>query len=91
VAGTDSTATAGGEGLAWVLPDGTYLSVLINPGIRGTRRRAAIMATAREIADGTGVGLDPDQAHLVRVVEYDVPDREGNGTAELTARGFASS
>ncbi len=33
-----------------ILPDGTYLSV-INPGIRGTQRRAAIMATAREIAD----------------------------------------
>ncbi|MGH3787810.1 MAG: hypothetical protein ACRDRG_14955 [Pseudonocardiaceae bacterium] len=27
--------------------------------------------------------LDPEQAHLVRVVEYDVPDRDGNGTGEL--------
>jgi hypothetical protein len=74
-----------------VLPDGTYLSVLINPAIRGARRRAAIMATAREIADtategeseGEGEGLDPAEAHLVRVVEYDVPDRAGNGTGEL--------
>ena len=37
-----------------VLADGTYLSVLINPAIRGARRRAAIMAAAREIADGDG-------------------------------------
>jgi hypothetical protein len=67
----------------WVLPDGTYLSVLINPSVRGARRRAAILATATEIANGQGAELDPDQAHLVRVVEYDVPDRTGNGTGEL--------
>jgi len=61
-----------------VLSDGTYLSVLINPKIRGAARRAGILAAARE-----GAELDPTQAHLVRVVEYDVPDREGNGTGEL--------
>jgi hypothetical protein len=76
-----------------VLADGTYLSVLINPAIRGARRRAAILATATQIAHtnphvGTGTEveggeLDPTEAHLVRVVEYDVPDREGNGTGEL--------
>lgn len=71
-----------------VLADGTYLTVLINPAIRGARRRAAIMAAAREIADGDGADsdsaeLDPAEAHLVRVVEYDVPDRDGNGTGEL--------
>lgn len=70
-----------------VLSDGTYLSVLINPAIRSTRRRAAIMAAARESTGiGTqteGDGLDPAEAHLVRVVEYDVPDRVGNGTGEL--------
>jgi hypothetical protein len=27
--------------------------------------------------------VDPDQAVIVGVVEYDVPDREGNGTGEL--------
>ncbi|MGH3612047.1 MAG: IS4 family transposase [Pseudonocardia sp.] len=66
-----------------VLSDGTFLSVLINPKIRGVRRRAAILAAAGEIADGAGTELDPAEAHLVRVVEYDVPDRAGNGTDEL--------
>lgn len=60
-----------------VLPDGTYTSVLVNPTIRGGRRQR-ILAAAR-----AGTELDPDQAHLVRVVEYDVPDRAGNGTGEL--------
>jgi hypothetical protein len=74
-----------------VLPDGTYLSVLINPSIRGARRRAAILEAAAEAAEAAGRdvddiaagGLDPTEAHLVRVVEYDVPDRVGNGTGEL--------
>jgi hypothetical protein len=60
-----------------VLPDGTYTSVLINPTIRGARRER-ILAAARD-----GAELDPDQAHPVRVIEYDVPDRAGNGTGEL--------
>jgi hypothetical protein len=93
-------ATRSGAALLWraptglglpvvrVLPDGTYLAVLINPAIRGTRRRAAITETARQIAEGQiaegeGPELDPTEAHLVRVVEYDVPDRAGNGTGEL--------
>ncbi|HET9254464.1 MAG TPA: hypothetical protein VFO16_04590, partial [Pseudonocardiaceae bacterium] len=70
-----------------VLSDGTYLSVLINPTIRGARRRAAITRTAREIAEGGDAQLlDPAEAHLVRVVEYDVPDREGNGAGQLRRR-----
>jgi transposase IS4-like protein/DDE family transposase len=96
-------AAASGAALLWraptqlalpvlkVLRDGTYLSVLINPEIRGARRRAAILAAATEIADSPpearaddpGAALDPAEAHLVRVVEYDVPDRAGNGTGEL--------
>jgi len=60
-----------------VLADGTYLSVLINPTIRGARR-AQILQDARD-----GVVLEPDEAHLVRVVEYSVPDRAGNGAGEL--------
>jgi hypothetical protein len=89
-------ASRSGAGLLWraptglglpvvkVLPDGTYLTVLINPSIRGARRRAAILATAGDVAaGGEGAELDPAEAHLVRVVEYDVPDRIGNGTGEL--------
>jgi len=102
-------ASRSGAGLAWraptqlslpvvrVLPDGTYLSVLINPKIRGARHRKAIMTTAREVAERVGQShdssgdpaeldlpeLDPTEAHLVRVVEYDVPDRVGNGSGEL--------
>jgi Insertion element 4 transposase N-terminal/Transposase DDE domain len=92
-------ATRSGAALLWraptglglpmvkVLPDGTYLAVLINPAIRGARRRAAITQTAHQIAEAQGEGcgpeLNPTEAHLVRVVEYDVPDRAGNGTGEL--------
>jgi hypothetical protein len=96
------TAAATGAALLWraptqlrlpvlrVLPDGTYLSVVMDPAIRG-RRRAAILAAAREGRDLT----DPDEvpevvtdrgqpaARVVRVIEYDVPDRAGNGTGEL--------
>jgi hypothetical protein len=60
-----------------VLPEGSYLSVLVDPKIRGARRKRLIEAA------GNGEDLDPTQAHLVRVVEYDVPDRDGNGTGEL--------
>jgi len=72
------------------LPDGSYLSVVIDPAIRGARR-AALLAQATGAAEADNAeaepdaddGLDPDQAHLVRVVEYDVPDRDGNGSGEL--------
>jgi len=61
-----------------VLPDGTYLSVLIDPTVRSARRRTAIITAAK-----AGEDLTDEPAHLVRVVEYDVPDRAGNGTGEL--------
>lgn len=54
-----------------ILEDGTYLSVLVNPDYRQGRRDALIAAAK------TGAELDPDDAHLVRIVEYDVPDRDG--------------
>jgi hypothetical protein len=60
-----------------VLPDGTFLSVVINPKLRGARRER-VLAEARAGAD-----LDPADGYLVRVIEYDVPDRAGNGTGEL--------
>ncbi|TFV52056.1 IS4 family transposase, partial [Geodermatophilus sp. DF01-2] len=60
-----------------VLEDGSYLSVLIHPDVRGRRRDELLAAAA------AGDDLDDEPAHLVRVIEYDVPDRDGNGTGEL--------
>jgi hypothetical protein len=58
-------------------PDGSYTSVLINPTIRG-KARQALTEAAR-----AGRDLDPDRARVVRVVEYTVPDRDGDGNDEL--------
>ena len=93
------SAAATGAALLWraptqlelpvvrVLGDGTYLSVLIKPTVRGGRRER-ILDAARRGADLTELadGLDEKGwpvAHLVRVVEYEVPDRAGNGSGEL--------
>jgi Insertion element 4 transposase N-terminal len=57
--------------------DGSYTSVLVSPKIRGKARQALIEAAR------AGRDLDPDRARVVRVVEYTVPDREGDGTDEL--------
>lgn len=75
-----------------VLADGTYLRVLIKPTIRGPRRERLLTA-ARAGGDLTDINAVPDTfddrglpvAHLARVIEYDVPDRAGNGTGELIA------
>jgi hypothetical protein len=56
--------------VAW-LPDGTYLSALIKPGLREAARNALIEDAK------AGRELDPERAHLVRVVEYTVADRDG--------------
>jgi Insertion element 4 transposase N-terminal len=61
------------------LPDGSYRSVLVNPGVRG-KARDKILEAAR-----AGEDLDHDSARYVRVVEYEVPDREGDGKDELIA------
>ena len=96
------TAAATGAALLWraptqlelpvvaVLPDGTYLTALIKPTIRG-RRRERLLAAARAGQDLTDINTVPDAfderglpvIHLARVIEYDVPDRDGNGTGEL--------
>ncbi len=94
------TAAATGAALLWraptglrlpvvtVLADGTYLTVLMDPAIRGPRREQ-ILTTARAGGqDLTGVpGVLDDRgrprARLARVIEYDVPDRTGNGSGEL--------
>ncbi|MGH3614047.1 MAG: IS4 family transposase [Pseudonocardia sp.] len=93
------SAAATGAALLWraptqldlpiveVLPDGTYLTVLIKPSIRDARREH-ILAAARHGEDLAGVAAALDDkglplAHLARVIEYEVPDRAGNGTGEL--------
>jgi hypothetical protein len=73
-----------------VLADGTYLTVLIKPTIRGSRRER-ILAAARAGEDLHDISAVPDAfddrgrpvAHVARVIEYDVPDRDGAGTGEL--------
>jgi hypothetical protein len=62
-----------------LLPDGSYRSVLISPEITG-KKREALIETARHGGD-----LDQDKARHVRVVEYEVPDRDGDGKDELIA------
>ncbi len=100
------SARATGAALVWraptqldlpvvtVLPDGTNLTVLIKPTIRGGRRERLLTA-ARAGADRDDLATVFDDlpdavddrgrpaVHLARVIEYDVPDRDGNGTREL--------
>ena len=61
------------------LTDGSYLSVLVNPKVKGTARQKVTDA-ARTRED-----LDPEKARYVRVIEYEVPDRAGDGKDELIA------
>ena len=73
-----------------VLPDGTYLTALITPSIRG-RRRERLLAPARAGGDLSDINAVPDAfdqrglpvIHLARVIEYEVHDRVGSGTGEL--------
>lgn len=58
-------------------PDGSYRSVVVDRPIRGAARQSLIEAAQ------AGRDLDPDRARLVRVVEYTVPDRDGDGKDEL--------
>jgi hypothetical protein len=53
------------------LPDGSFRSVLIDPKINGPARDQITAAAQR------GEDLDQDQARYARVIEYDVPDRDG--------------
>lgn len=93
------TAAATGAALLWraptqvnlpvvqVLEDGTYLSVVMDSKVRGARREK-ILTAARAGDDLAQVQAAVDEdglpvARLVRVIEYTVPDRDGNGTGEL--------
>ena len=62
-----------------ILPDGSYLSVLVSPQIKGKGRQQLIDAAR------AGEDLDDGKAALVRVIEYEVPDRAGDGKGELIA------
>jgi hypothetical protein len=95
------TAAASGAALLWraptqlrlpvvkVLEDGTYLTVVMDSTVRSTRRDKIVAAAGA----GHDLADHPDAigknglpcARLARVIEYDVPDRAGNGTGELIA------
>jgi len=64
-----------------LLPDGSCRSVLITPELkaRPAARQQLIQAARR------GEELDPDRARYVRVIEYEVPGRGGNGKDERIA------
>jgi hypothetical protein len=62
-----------------LLPDGSYRSVLVSPKVTGKAREQLIEAAGR------GEDLDPGTARHVRVIEYEVPDRDGDGKGELIA------
>ena len=62
-----------------LLPDGSYLSVVARPTLHD-KARNKLIAAAR-----AGEHLDPAQAMRVRVIEYEIPDRDGDGSGELIA------
>jgi len=84
-------ATTTGAALLWrvkadlrlpvleLLPDGSYLSVVARPTLHD-KARNRLIATAR-----AGEHLDPALAMRVRVIEYEIPDRDGDGSGELIA------
>ena len=59
-----------------VLPDGSWRSVLMDAKITGAARQQVIEAARR------GQDLDPALARHIRVIEYEVPGREGDGKGE---------
>jgi hypothetical protein len=56
-----------------LLPDGSYLSLVARPTLHD-KARNKLIAAAR-----AGEYLDPAQAMRVRVVEYEIPGRDGDG------------
>jgi hypothetical protein len=62
-----------------LLPDGSYRWVLVNPKIGGNARKQLIEAAR------AGEDLDQDRARHIRVVEYEIPDRDGDGKGEVIA------
>ena len=62
-----------------LLPDGSYLSLVAKPTLHD-QARGKLIAAAR-----AGEYLDPALAMRVRVIEYEIPDRDGDGSGELIA------
>ena len=62
-----------------LLPDGSYTSILVRPAVHD-KARNKLIAAAR-----AGEHLDPGQAVRVRVIEYEIPGRDGDGSGELIA------
>jgi transposase IS4-like protein/DDE family transposase len=56
-----------------LLPDGSYHSLVAKPTMHD-KARGKLIAAAR-----AGEHLDPAQAMRVRVIEYEIPDRDGDG------------
>ena len=54
-----------------ILPDGSYRSVLVTPRAKAAARHELIDAAR------AGQDLDEERARHVRVIEYEVPDRDG--------------
>lgn len=68
-----------------ILADGTYLTMLTTKNIRAARRERIIAAARAGTLDDCPGAVDDrglPVAHIVRVIEYDIPDRDGNGTGE---------
>lgn len=84
-------ARAGGAELLWRisaslrldhlkdLPDGSWLALITKPRLR-TSRKERLRAAAR-----AGKDLDPTEAIVVRVIDYTVPDRDGEEVHLLTS------
>ena len=54
-----------------ILPDGSYRSVLVTPKAKAAARQELLQAAR------AGEELDPARARHVRVIEYEIPDRDG--------------
>ena len=78
------TAAGTGAALLWrfksdirlpvleILPDGSYRSVLVTPKAKAAARQELVEAAR------AGADLDEARARHVRVIEYEVPDRDGD-------------
>ena len=62
-----------------LLADGSYISLVARPVLHD-KARNKLIAAAR-----AGEHLDQSQATRVRVIEYEIPDRDGDGSGELIA------